>query len=172
MLSSKKIEFYSDLISWEECLPLWKKLWRHRLTPIEPVSHMKFLGGYSQELGEPYFVGAFINSQLVGCNSFHRVDNTIRSRGLYVEPEYRRMGIGYYLLNEVVHLAPRGMVWSFPRESALPVYLKAGFACSNEYVLNDAKTQFNFYVSHFKQRPTFAQADAHVFEKLKRRFFL
>jgi GNAT superfamily N-acetyltransferase len=145
------------IISYEECLTLWNRLWIDRQTPIEPTSHMilmdqkrinssKSIYSYSNDIGNPTFLGYFHDRRLVGVNSYHRVDTTIRSRGLYVLDSYRGKGIASCLLGEVINRAETdSIVWSFPKESALSVYLKAGFELNSDSC-HDRLEQKNNYV--------------------------
>ena len=130
-------------ITYEEILPMWELL--HPGREHIKLSGMDFLKGatdWRQLLLDKYkvealpddkmglvFFGAFVNNNLCGVNSFHLApQNSVRSRGLFVLPEYRNKGIGQTLLNFVLK-QPFDMkfIWSYPNKKALSVYLKAGF---------------------------------------------
>lgn len=128
-------------ISFREIYPVWRKhLWPDRTSMIESTSAMSFLGGFDLKnmSSAPSFL-AYIdkNDNILGVNSGHRcMDNSYRSRGLYVFPEYRNQGIGKILLLETIEIAKReecGYVWSFPRHSSWSVYSSAGFMLSTDW---------------------------------------
>jgi GNAT superfamily N-acetyltransferase len=76
------------------------------------------------------YLGVWLGDQLIGVNSGHLCsDDTWRSRGLWVEPEYRGQGWGSKLLIETVESAPDvcKLAWSFPRRSSWSSYQRAGF---------------------------------------------
>jgi GNAT superfamily N-acetyltransferase len=137
-------------ITYEECLVLWKMLWVNRVSPIEPTSSMVFYPSckgriYSQNIGTPIFLGAFIDGILVGVNSLHSLDDTTRSRGLYVLGEHRGKGIANALLKATIDHA-ESFVWSYPKEEALSVYEKAGFKIASEIIHDVIENKWNYYV--------------------------
>jgi GNAT superfamily N-acetyltransferase len=122
-------------ISEETLMEIWKNhLWKDRQDPIRYMSSMKFAGGYDLHIYynyRPSFLGLFYESQLVGCNSCHRTSETqMRSRGLFIFPEYRGRD-GSQLLFAAVEEKAReqncSWIWSYPKHEALNVYLKFGF---------------------------------------------
>jgi GNAT superfamily N-acetyltransferase len=88
----------------------------------------------------PAFWGAFDNERLIGTNSGHMtLYNLYRSRGLYVEEEYRGHGIGQKLLLKTIsqgYFEKAIGVWSYPNRNAWMSYHNAGFQLTGE--------QFNF----------------------------
>lgn len=136
-------------ISMTECFPLWDQLWITRVSAITPTSAMLLCDDehrkYSTDVGEPIFLGAYVDGELVGCNSLHRIENTTRSRGLYVNPQYRKMGIGKALLEETIRRG-EGTVWSFPRKEALNTYLSAGFSQHTDLMWDETEKKWNCYV--------------------------
>ena len=99
-------------------------------------------GGYDLSIHEryrPFFLGAFTtNGDLVGAISGHRTSpDSFRSRGLFVAPGYRGLGIAHELLFEVCCLAwseGSNLVWTYPRQSAWPVYHKFGFNLRSDWI--------------------------------------
>ena len=89
-------------ITFEEILPVWRNfLWTDRFSPIEKTSAMNFLGGHNLNNMSfaPTFFAYILNNKIVGVNSGHKcMDNSYRSRGLWVFPEYRGQHIGRKLL--------------------------------------------------------------------------
>jgi GNAT superfamily N-acetyltransferase len=141
-------------ISYEQCLTLWKLLWANRVSPIEPVSAMALPTDfnkreYSKDIGSPTFIGAFDGDQLVGVNSFHRVDDQVRSRGLYVLGSHRGNGLGSFLLMCTLEMAlakyPMALIWSFPREEAIASYERAGFELVSDMIDDPVENKRNCY---------------------------
>lgn len=145
-------------ITFEQCLELWEILWKDRVSPIEPASAMILVTPddvtrkYSNDIGPTTFTGFYDGDLLVGVNSFHRIDATIRSRGLYVRDSHRGKGIAGQLLGEAIRRAPEGaVVWSYPKDTALPVYLKAGFEHYIGPLEDKIENKVNHYVKLIKQ---------------------
>ena len=120
-------------ITWEQTKPIWDTyLWPGR--DSEPVTSMKYLGGYDMayKAQEPRFIG-IENAQgiLVAVNSYVLTHGTeFRSRGLWVDPQFRRLGYAKVLLEYMLDfIATEGgtMVWTMPRRGALEAYESAGF---------------------------------------------
>ena len=139
-------------ISFDDIYDVWvNKLWPKRHSPIEPTSAMNFLGGYdiNNMSYSPSFFGYMFDNKLVGVNSGHMCsDNSYRSRGLYVEEDYRRQGIGVKLLLETVNQAKKEnaiMVWSLPRKTSYFTYNNAGFVLASDWFATET-SDFNAYV--------------------------
>lgn len=136
-------------IGWELIKPVWEeKLWPKRKSAIEPYSAMVCpldLDNYPFDIDEyntrfahqpAYFFGAFLDDELVGVNSGHgtryeRINDirSVRSRGLWVDPEHRGNGLGQKLLRAIEQpFDGWDMVWSLPRMSALRTYEAADYA--------------------------------------------
>lgn len=127
-------------ISYEEILPIWQnELWVDRKDPIEPISWMKYLGGYEDNSKMPAtFLGYYEDGKLVGVNSGHQcMDGSYRSRGLLVNSAYRGKGIAKQLLLATIE-AGKGseFIWSFPRKSSWPTYQSVGFSLASEWSEN------------------------------------
>ncbi len=127
-------------ITFEEILPIWRdKLWIHRDSPIEPASSMLYLGGYDIEIKTRYAPKFFavIDKEIIGVNSGHQTNSSFyRSRGIYVDPGYNSLGIGRMLMDAVEKSARQANcnhLWSIPRKSALPFYLKCGFVQTSDF---------------------------------------
>lgn len=126
-------------IGWQQILPVWQhKLWHHRQSAIEPQSAMTWpFQGDPEPINmsifefEPVFWGVFMDSKLVGVNSGHRTSDTqYRSRGIWVDPDYRTQGIAQQLFEHTQQQAISEnceMLWSIPRRTALRAYEKFGF---------------------------------------------
>lgn len=132
-------------ITWEEILPIWQnKLWPSdiRKSPIEPTSAMCLFKVWKDNMlvdhydlenmkFTPTFWGCFIDNKLVGVNSGHMcLKREYRSRGLWVDPEYRGMNIGTKLLVKTIAQAYHEdavLCWSYPRFESWMSYHYAGF---------------------------------------------
>lgn len=147
-------------IEWELVLPIWtNKLWPGRKSEIKPTNGLILKGGFDKsiELNTPTFFGSFINTELVGVISGFKTgpirlsdkdEISYRSRGLYVEPEHRRKGLASILL-AAIHskaiLEKCTLIWTIPRESALPTYKKAGFIQISDFFDDDFEFGPNCY---------------------------
>jgi GNAT superfamily N-acetyltransferase len=138
-------------ISWKEILAVWQKeLWPNRLSPIESNSAMKFLLGYDMRnmITTPSFFGYVVDNKIIGVNSGHGCsDQTYRSRGLWVHPNYRRRGIGRLLLQETIDRGIQEqskMIWSYPRQSSWPTYFRVGFKLASEWKTSETSDKNAF----------------------------
>jgi len=127
-------------ISWPEIHKIWNtELWPNRTSAIEPNSAMLYLNGYDiSNMNQPAsFFGFFWNNQLVGVNSGHKCsDGSYRSRGLWVNKQYRKQGIGTKLLFATIgqaKLESSVFVWSFPRQTSWATYKRAGFNLTSDW---------------------------------------
>lgn len=140
-------------ISWEQILPIWsEKLWPKtiRQTPIEPTSAMcldkKWIDNMLVEMHydlenmkfTPTFWGCFVDDNtLAGVNSGHMcIDKQYRSRGLWVDPKYRGLGIGKKLLLKTIaqgHHEGAVLCWSYPRLESWSTYASADFILQNKH---------------------------------------
>ena len=137
-------------ITFEEILPVWKNfLWPNRVSSIESTSAMNFLGGYDliNMSYAPTFFAYILDNKIVGVNSGHKcMDNSYRSRGLWVFPEYRGQHIGRKLLLATIDqstIEKSHYVWSFPRLSSWNTYKATGFTLASTW--EHSETGFNAY---------------------------
>lgn len=126
-------------ITFEQILPIWKhKLWPKRLSPIETHSAMTWPSSYPNQPFDMnvftypvYFFGIYDQDKLVAVNSGHSTnDQEFRSRGLWVDPDYRGQKLAQQILRATIEQAKETgahMIWSIPRLTALPAYEKVGF---------------------------------------------
>lgn len=134
-------------ISFDEILPVWKQfLWPNRVSTIETNSAMRFLGGYDIESMStiPSFFAYMIDNRIAGVNSGHMCkDNSYRSRGVYVFPEYRKSGVGTELLVATINqgrLEGANYAWSYPRQSSWNTYKSAGYELASDWELSETST--------------------------------
>lgn len=126
-------------ITFQEILPIWHdKLWPNRVSKIETHSAMTW--PYTH-INQPYdaavflypatFFGIYDQNKLIAVNSGHlTTQQEYRSRGLWVDPEYRGMGLAQMILISAIEQAKQEgaeMIWSIPRLTALPSYERVGF---------------------------------------------
>jgi GNAT superfamily N-acetyltransferase len=132
------------IISWEEIRHIWHyHLWPERTSAIEPNSAMNYLNGYdiNNMTFTPTFFGYFVNNNLVGVNSGHLcVDNSFRSRGLWVDNNHRGYGYGKALLEAAIKqakLKSASYIWSFPRKTSWTTYKSVGFNKTSRWIKSD-----------------------------------
>jgi len=128
-------------IDFETILPIWRdKLWPDRISPIESHSAMLYLFT-EHDMGNfllpAWYYGYYVNNELIGVNSGHLcVDGSIRSRGLWVCPNYRGNGYGKQLLIATIDKArthKATSIWSLPRKSSWSTYKSAGFVLTSDW---------------------------------------
>ena len=147
----------ADKISFEQILRIWQnELWPDRESPIETHSAMTWPLTNSIPIDmdifkyEPFFYGILENDELVAVNSGHKTEKNIyRSRGLWVDPNFRKKGYGKLLLkilSEEAYNRRCDLIWSIPRKSALPVYTKAGFKTVGDFFDEGMEFGPNIYV--------------------------
>ena len=144
-------------ISFEDILPIWEnKLWPNRESAIEGISAMTWpYEGNPDPIDmkifdyQPTFYGVFMDNKLVGVNSGHRTTDTqYRSRGIWVDPDYRKKGIAQLLFVLTEHQArieKCEMMWSIPRKTALTAYTKFGFTTVGDFIVTET-ADANIYV--------------------------
>lgn len=146
------------VVSFEQCMRVWSTTWQSMSSPILPQSCMRLpsrdelnnkpgMFFYSLDIDTPVFLGIHEDKKLVAVNSFHRVDGTTRTRGLFVLPEYRGRGYGMKLLRDTWNRSVVFPVWDFPTEEELPVYLKAGFRQVSGPLEGVFEGDTNYYVT-------------------------
>ena len=131
--------FECILSSFEEIYSIWRdKLCPERISKIKPMSSLcwqlpnEIIKDNSIfERYSPTFWVVKDNEKIIGVNSgFKTSDKVYRSRGLYVDIEYRKQGISQILLRQTILQGKKEechWIWSMPRKTALPVYQKIGF---------------------------------------------
>jgi GNAT superfamily N-acetyltransferase len=132
--------------SFETILPIWQtKLWPTRVSAIEPMSAMTWpFEGNPQPINisifdyEPTFWAVYDGDKIVGVNSGHRTtDFQYRSRGIWVDPDYRGKGIAdtlFSMLQNQAVIEGCEMIWSIPRKTALKAYTKFGFETVGDFI--------------------------------------
>ena len=129
----QRITYYLMFTIWHD------HLWPNRTSPIESTSAMRFLGGYDIENMNypPYFFAWVEDGKVLGVNSGHLcADNSFRSRGLYVFPEYRGRGIAQSLLKATIEEARNDgadFAWSYPKKSSWKAYESVGFELASDW---------------------------------------
>jgi len=86
----------------------------------------------------PTFYGYIINDDIVAVNSGHACpnQNNYRSRGLWVDPNYRHQGIAQKLLTATIEQGQQEgyrQIWSYPRRSSWPTYQAVGFELVSDW---------------------------------------
>jgi hypothetical protein len=142
-----------DKISFEEISSIWvSSLWKDRQSPIKPMSSMVCLGGYDMSIynNVPTFFAIKDIDKIVAVNSGHMtINGYYRSRGLWVNEEYRNKGLTYLLFTALFHQAKfegAKFVWSLPRDNSVGAYIKNGFHIVGN-LTNDFELGPHYYVS-------------------------
>lgn len=145
-------------IDFETCASIWQQhLWPDRTSAIE--SHSAWTWPFDGD-PEPVDMAIFdlpavylaceVNGKIVGVNSAHGTTPwQVRSRGLWVDPEYRGQGFAQALFDAQRSWAlEQGaeMIWSIPRMSSLPSYIRAGFQPVGE-PFGTETSELNVYAS-------------------------
>lgn len=128
-------------------LQIWQThLWPERKSKIE--SHSAMLLDRTYDLKNFNYIPSYfiyiVDNKIIGCNSGHKCfDNTYRSRGLFVFPEYRGHGYGNKLLLETVKQAKierADSIWSYPKKSSWNTYKKAKFKLISDWEKSENDT--------------------------------
>lgn len=154
---NKDTLFVVQQITFEQILPIWQhKLWPNRASKIEthsamtwPLSHPNQPYDMTVFTYPVYFFGIYDQDKLIAVNSGHSTNaQEFRSRGLWVDPDYRGQGIAQQLLEATKHAAIQSgakMVWSIPRLNALHSYKKVGFVTVGDIVDKGVEFGPNIY---------------------------
>ena len=144
-------------ITFEQILPIWEnKLWPNRVSKIETHSAMTWPSSHPNQPYDinvftypVYFFGSYQSNKLIGVNSGHLTSPTeFRSRGLWVDPEFRGMGLAKQLLEATIQQAIHSnasLIWSLPRVSSLHAYTSAGFTTVGEIINEGVEFGPNIY---------------------------
>jgi len=137
-------------ITFEQILPIWREqLWPNRVSKIETNSAMTLdkTIDMNNMLTISTFFGWKENNLIVGVNSGHACnDGSYRSRGLWVDPNYRKRGIGIALLLACVEQAKKekfNLIWSYPKKESWGTYKNAGFSLHSNW--EPSETGINAY---------------------------
>ena len=147
------MNFLVGTATWEEVLPIWRdKLWPGRTSAIEPTSAIKYLGGYDMQ--NMQFVPVFFSvrsDRIIAVNSIVQcADGSARSRGLWVDPEYRKAGYARIVLECSILQAKdwqSSHIWTMPRVTALPAYQSVGFIQTSDWFDQGVEFGPNCYAS-------------------------
>ena len=146
-----------ERLNFKKIKSIWQtKLWPNRTSAIETHSAMTWpFEGNPDPINMDIFNypatfwGAYLDNKLVGVNSGHKTtDKQYRSRGVWVDPEYRKRSVAQMLFLMTAHQAKvEGceMLWSIPRKTALPAYTKFGFQTVGDYIVTET-SDANIYV--------------------------
>lgn len=152
--------YYVQQILFKDILPIWQdKLWPNRKSSIETHSVMTWPFSTNDNKYEMaifkhpvHFFGVYDNSKLIGVNSGHLTSFTeFRSRGLWVDPDYRGNGIAQLLLESTKQVgiwSGARLIWSIPRITAVSAYTKAGFYTIGNQIDDGMEFGPNIYCSY------------------------
>lgn len=140
--------FQVETCEWEEIKPVWEKyLWPNKSSEVKPVND-RVWREFDQRLYNDKEINKFANpvyfclkdeNRIIGTNSIYESCLTglyFRSRGLWVDEEYRNKGLSFILLEKTISYAKKNhaiYLWTCPRKNALPAYEKTGFIKVSEW---------------------------------------
>lgn len=144
-------------ITFQEILPIWRdQLWPNRVSKIEthsamtwPYTHVNQPHDAAVFLYPATFFGIYDQENLIAVNSGHLTTQTeYRSRGLWVDPDYRGNKLAQTILLATIDQAKQEgakMIWSIPRLSALPAYERVGFKTVGDIIDEGVEFGPNIY---------------------------
>lgn len=84
-------------------------------------------------------IGYFVGEKIVGVlNGYQTSRPYFRTRGLWVYPEYRKMGVATTLMENIEDYALKvssKILWTVPRKESIGFYQKYGFKRTTEFEL-------------------------------------
>ena len=132
--NTEPIQYTCKGISYEQISQAWNKLWPGRdAKPTNPWNLTEYdtIQEQGAVLGNPTFFGVYDNDKLIGVNSGYKTsDVNYRSRGLWVDENYRRRRVSMLLLHNTINQARKERattIWTCPREESVEAYKKCGF---------------------------------------------
>lgn len=131
--------------NFEEIEHIWvNHLWPKRKSPVKAISPISFDLKYDASIknSEPiFYVAESTKREIAGVISGFRTSEALyRSRGLYVFPQFRKLGISQILLQAIKNKAENercAQIWTLPRQTAWPAYEKFGFQKVSDWLTND-----------------------------------
>lgn len=140
-------------VTFDDVYPIWKeKLWPGRISRLDQISMLTLRHGeLVKELTVKKFKKSVNFSAVVYVSEYTEEKNEIvgvnssvftglglyRSRGLWVDPDHRGLGLSKILLQyAIVKGKDRGCdtVWSLPRKESLPMYESVGFKKQSDWI--------------------------------------
>ena len=147
-------------ISFEEIYDVWQtQLWPGR-TKYDDINKISTLTIKKNKLEQQTYIKRYESTvvffglkytshyykekeELVGVNSGVQCGFKLyRSRGLWINPKHRGLGLSEILLNSVVNEGKDRdctEIWSLPRKNSLHAYLSAGFKKQGDWIKDDVK---------------------------------
>lgn len=134
--------------TFEHILPVWQnKLWSGRKSTIETHSVMTWPWNdqpcHDMAIFEypATFWCATSADQIIAVISGHKTsDCHYRTRGIWVDPDYRLCGVSqtlFLLVTAQAQLERCKKLWSLPKQSAIRAYTKAGFTTVGDYFVTE-----------------------------------
>lgn len=135
----KEIDFATIEQIWRD----W--LWPGRVSAIEPYSAMRFMDDkYDGSFADrpQIFLGGYFEEDrlenIMAVNSLHLAESYMaRSRGLWLAPKLRGMGLGKQMLvatNDRARELGAEAIWSFSRQSSITTYEAAGYVRTSSWM--------------------------------------
>lgn len=122
--------------SYDECLPLLKKLWPDK-EPIMPIDNtlgrIKFFGKDYALIKPKYFIGIIEDVPVACTHAYITAPDELRIRGTFCEPTFRKTGIAGQLVNMALRSFPQCKIaYTFPRSGVEGFYARLGFTVEPE----------------------------------------
>lgn len=137
-------------ITFEEIKPYWQILWPfldvEKQIPFMYLPECKYVSkAYRSVKSEllydkipSIFLGYAFNNEYIGVLNGYKTSNIhFRTRGLWVNEKYRKMGIATNLMRYLENFANESdcrFLWSIPRKTALGFYEKYGFKQTSKFI--------------------------------------
>lgn len=131
------------IVDFDTVKTVWlENLWRDR-TDVKPVSSMVYnnLDVHDMSIYHTYtptFWAVYDDNKIIAVNSgFRTEDELYRSRGIWVDYNYRGQSISKLLFSALENQAKlEGCLhmWSYPRKEAFPAYERYGFVRTSEWI--------------------------------------
>ena len=116
--------------SFSECLPKLNILWPKRnIAPIDNHAGLiEFSGDEIYKTAPKYYVYE-LNNSIVGTTHAYWIGiDKLRLRGTWVDPSFRKRGIGRQLINQIItDFSDATEIITFPREGTEKFYQSLGF---------------------------------------------
>ena len=142
-----------EIIDFQTILPYWQQfLWPNRKSEINPISTIKYMGGYDMNIknNTPTFWAIFDDKKIVGVNSGVKTSiDGYRSRGIYILGDYRGKNLSNLLFSELekqAKIEQCSYIWSMPRKGSHYSYLKYGFVQTSDFFDEGVEFGPNCYV--------------------------
>ncbi len=140
-------------VTFDEVYPIWKdKLWPGRISRFDQISLftirdnnlVKELGVKKFKNTVNFYAVKYISDYVLKKETIVGVNSSVftglglyRSRGLWIQPDHRGLGLSKILLNYAITKGKEQnchTIWSLPRKESLPMYESVGFKKQGNWI--------------------------------------